>query len=140
MIIFISCTKTKAKEICKAKDMYSPSQWFRLAYRYAKSLKPSAIYILSAKYGLLSPDDEIKPYEKTLVSEKDAEIRKWSLMVAKQIKAKVANREEAVVFLCGKNYRKYIQNLFPKHTAPVSHYGIGKQMQFFKNNTAKGEA
>ena len=74
------------------------------------------------------------------LSEKDAEIRKWSLMVAKQIKAKVANREEAVVFLCGKNYRKYIQNLFPKHTAPVSHYGIGKQMQFFKNNTAKGEA
>lgn len=135
MIIFIACTKKKQGYPCKAKEMYRPSQLFRGGWKYAESLKPDAIYILSAKYGLLNPETIIEPYEKTLITEKDAQIRQWSIMVADQIKKEGINRMDHAVFLCGKPYRKYIQNLFPNHSAPVSHLGIGKQMQFYKEHT-----
>lgn len=132
MIIFLSCTKKKANKSCMAKDMYRPSTWFRAAWDYAVSLKPDFIFILSAKYGLLSPDDQITPYEKTLISAKDAEIRKWSIMVARQIQAKGIDRTQHAVFLCGKNYRKYIKNLFHDNSAPLAHLGIGMQVKYLQ--------
>lgn len=135
MIIFLSCTKKKMDRKCKASEMYSPSQWFRGGYKYAKSLKPDKIYILSAKYGLLEEDDIIEPYEKTLVSARDKEIKRWSLMVARQIQEKQIDTRQQAVFLCGKNYRKYISRLFPNNVAPLEHLGIGKQMAYFKGNT-----
>lgn len=139
MIVFISCTKKKQDHPCPAKKMYSASQWFKLAYSYAESLNPNEIFILSAKYGLLHTNDRIEPYEKTLVSEKDRQIRMWSKMVAEQIKKEGINRNQTAIFLCGKNYRKYIQNLFIRTHAPCSHLGIGQQMQFFKESTKQKE-
>ena len=102
-------------------------------WKYAESLHPDEIYILSAKYGLLRPDDIISPYEQTLNAAKDAQIRKWSIMVAGQIQKAGIDRSQKTIFLCGKNYRKYIKNLFKNHSAPCSHMGIGKQMQFFNS-------
>ncbi len=137
MIVFISCTKKKQNYPCKAKEMYTASQWFRGGWQYAESLRPEKIYILSAKYGLLDPDEQIEPYEKTLSSARENEIKKWSIMVSKQIKKAGIDRNEQAVFLCGKNYRKYIKNLFKNHTAPCEHLGIGEQMKFFKKNVRK---
>ena len=34
--------------------------------KFAKSLNPDNIFILSAKYGLIDLDEEIEPYDKTL--------------------------------------------------------------------------
>lgn len=135
MIVFIACTKKKQDHPCKAKEMYRPSALFTAGWRYAESLNPDTIYILSAKYGLLNPETIITPYEKTLISAKDAQIRQWSIMVADQIKKAGIDRSDHAVFLCGKPYRKYIKNLFPNHSAPVSHLGIGKQIKFYKENT-----
>ena len=133
MIVFISCTKKKRETPCKAKDMYSESQWFRLALKYAEKLKPAYIYILSAKYGLLELDDIIEPYEKTLIHKKTNEIKVWSKMVADQMKQKNINQQETAVFLCGKPYRKYLRNLFAHSIVPCEHLGIGRQMALFKN-------
>lgn len=135
MIIFLSCTKKKLAYPCSAKEMYTASQWFRGGWRYAESLRPDHIFILSAKYGLLKPDDIIEPYERTLVSANIEAIKKWSIMVAKQIQKAGVNTSEHAIFLCGYNYRRYISNLFPNHIAPLEHMGIGKQMQFFKEHT-----
>ena len=45
---------------------------------YAQSLNPQTIFILSAKYGLLSTDTIIDPYEQTLKNMKSAERHQWS--------------------------------------------------------------
>jgi cytoplasmic iron level regulating protein YaaA (DUF328/UPF0246 family) len=45
--------------------MYSASDLFKKAYDYCTK-KYSAVAILSAKYGLLLPHDEIEPYDLTL--------------------------------------------------------------------------
>jgi hypothetical protein len=64
-IILISCVKKKLPHRAKAQDLYI-STLFRLNLDYARSLKPDAIYILSAKYGLVSLDQAIDPYDITL--------------------------------------------------------------------------
>ncbi len=66
-IVLVSCVKTKQDRRCRAGDMYT-SALFQKMMAYAQSLKPKRIFILSAKYGLLSPDDMIEPYEQTCLA------------------------------------------------------------------------
>lgn len=64
-IVLISCVSKKLNHAAKARDLYV-SPLFKGNLAYAESLKPDVIYILSAKYGLLSQQDEITPYDVTL--------------------------------------------------------------------------
>ena len=136
MIIFLSCVAKKNDHPCCAREMYWPSTWFKSAYLYAASQKPNAIYILSAKYGLLVPDTIIKPYQKTLCDQSDFELRRWAIMVTEQIRIKNIDLNEKAIFLCGINYRKYIKRLFSDYEEPVAHLGIGSQVKYFKEHTS----
>ena len=49
-IVLISCASKKLNHKAKAGDLYI-SQLFKSGLRYAKSLNPDKIFILSAKYG-----------------------------------------------------------------------------------------
>jgi len=64
-IVLIPCGGIKAAYPTVAACMYQ-GRLFKLILRYAKRLKPNKIFILSAKYGLLSLNLIIKPYQKTL--------------------------------------------------------------------------
>lgn len=111
------------------------SDLFKKSLAYAKSLNPSKIYILSAKYGLLKLDDIIFPYEQTLNAMTEKEQKIWAYKVIKQCEQEGINFAEKTIFLCGKNYRKYVMQKFKNATAPLSKLGIGQQLQFYKNNT-----
>ena len=65
-IILISCVSKKLNKKARAKDLYI-SPLFKFNLRYAKSLKPNKIFILSAKYGLVPLEKEIDPYNQTLM-------------------------------------------------------------------------
>jgi hypothetical protein len=63
-VYLVSCVKKKRDKACAAQDFYA-SNWFRKARRYVE--KSGCVwFILSAKYGLVSPGDVISPYEQTL--------------------------------------------------------------------------
>ena len=83
-IVLISCVKKKLKQPAMAKVLYS-SDLFQKMYQYAQMLTPDMIFILSAKYGLLVPDEIIAPYEKTLKKMKISERRQWSQGVIKEL-------------------------------------------------------
>ena len=136
MIVFISCTAKKKHYQCKAKEMYSESTWFRHAFRYAKYITGGGgnIYILSAKYGLLEPDKIISPYNQTLHAAKVSSIRSWSKTVYRQMIENHINFNDQAMFLCGKNYRRFLMPLFKKASAPLSHMGIGKQVSWLKQH------
>lgn len=134
MIVFISCVKKKAKNPCRAEDMYV-SDLFKKSLAYARTLGARKVYILSAKYGVLDLGDVIEPYELTLNAMTEAERKKWSYRVCKQLEAKGVPYSEEVIFLCGKNYRKYLEQKFVNSIAPLKDLGIGKQLAFYKNNT-----
>lgn len=138
MVIFISCVKNKKKINCKAEEMYQ-SDLFKKSLNYAKSLKPRKIYILSALYGVLELSDIIEPYNKTLNNMKEIEKKEWANKVIEQLKNKNINFNEETLFLCGKNYRKYLINNFFNSDAPLKNLGIGKQLAFYKKILKKNK-
>src|SRR6266481_3140972 len=79
-IVLLSCVKSKRAYRCKASYMYT-SPLFRKMMAYALSLKPKSVYILSAKYGLLRPDDIIEPYEQTLKKMSARDRQQWARTV-----------------------------------------------------------
>lgn len=73
ILTIISCGKAKNKvDKCKAEDAYIGSS-FKLKQQYANNHLP--YMILSAKYGLITPDQEIDPnYNKTIQTSFDIHI------------------------------------------------------------------
>jgi len=118
--------------------MYSASDLFRKAYSYA--LKHyNLVAILSAKYGLLFPDDVIEPYDLTLNNMSLEEVKKWSDRVFTQMNSRLNLREyKKVFFHAGKRYRQF---LIPKLRkidvtceAPLKDLIIGKQKAWYKQH------
>jgi hypothetical protein len=137
-IVLISCVSTKLDHKAKAKDLYV-SPLFRMNYAYAQTLKPSAIYILSAKYGLVHPDDEIDTYNETLNTMKATEVKDWALLVIDQAQGKINFRNDEIVFLAGDKYRKFLQPLCRNAKVPLVGLGIGKQLGWLKKKLASLE-
>jgi hypothetical protein len=65
--------------------MYLPSALFRKASAYC-AREYDRWYILSAKYGLISPDMIIQPYDQTLKTMSKAERRAWGRKVSLQLR------------------------------------------------------
>lgn len=63
-IVLIGCGKAKRDEPAPARELYTGSL-FKKRLEYAESTGRTW-WILSAKYGLIHPDQEIKPYDLTM--------------------------------------------------------------------------
>ena len=133
-IVLISCVSKKLDRKSKSRDLYI-SPLFRYALKYAKSLNPDKIFILSAKYGLVGLDDEIEPYDLTLNKMKSDEIKIWANNVLKQLARESDLNNDEFVFLAGENYRKYLVSYIEKYNVPLQGLGIGKQLKFLKERT-----
>jgi hypothetical protein len=130
-IVLLSCVKSKRDHPCKAGDMYT-SPLFQKMMAYAQSLKPKSIFILSAKYGLLSTDTTIDPYEQTLKNMKSAERHRWAQDVVSELRKHCDLDADNFVFLAGMPDR---ENLVPhlKHYAvPMQGLAFGKQLQWLE--------
>lgn len=134
-IVLISCVSQKLPHRAKAKDLYV-STFFKLNVKYANSLSPDEIYILSAKYGLLALEDEIEPYEQTLNNMRTAEIKEWANRVLQQLKSVASLEETEFIFLAGDKYRKYLLPHIKNATVPLEGLRIGEQLQRLKELTA----
>ncbi|HHW03014.1 MAG TPA: hypothetical protein GXX35_09410 [Thermoanaerobacterales bacterium] len=104
-IALISCTSNKKAYKCPARDLYSESPRFRLAYALAK-LVADKIFILSAKYGLVPEDMIIEPYNETLKNKNVQERREWGDMVLNELR-KVSDLErDEFIILAGEVYQE----------------------------------
>lgn len=135
-IVFISCVKSKRQTSCAAQDMYV-SPLFKRMLKYARTLNPNKIFILSAEYGLLQLDDVINPYEKTLINMKVHERKIWANCVLEQLRKEADLQSDRFVILAGSLYR---ENLIP-HMAhcevPMKGLAFGKQLQWLTKRTAE---
>ncbi|MEZ0209032.1 MAG: DUF6884 domain-containing protein [Candidatus Paceibacterota bacterium] len=130
-VVLISCVSTKLEKKAKASDLYI-SPLFKMNYAYAKMLKPTSIYILSAKYGLLNPDTIIEPYNETLNTMKNAQIKDWAIDVIDQMEGKIDFKKDEIIFLAGERYRKFLMPLCRNAKVPLLGLGIGKQLGWLK--------
>lgn len=135
-IVLIACSSKKRPYISTALDLYD-SALFKYNYQYALSLNPSIIFILSAKYGLLNPDQKIEPYNVTLNNMSANEIRKWADAVLEDLRLISNLDRDMFIFLAGEKYRKYLKLHMKYYEIPLAGMPIGKQLQYLKKETLK---
>lgn len=105
-LFLVSCVKTKLSRPAKAKELYV-SNWFRKARAYVE--REGGVWrILSAKYGLVHPEDVIQPYEKTLIKMRVKERRAWAGNVLQALGPCFADAD-TVVFFAGERYREFLE-------------------------------
>lgn len=71
-VTLIQCTNSKRKGKAKARDLYDKSNLFCSMRDYADA-KNNEWFILSAKHGLVHPDEELHPYDEFGLSETQAD-------------------------------------------------------------------
>lgn len=134
-IVLISCVSQKLPHQAKAKELYI-STLFKLKLKYASSLHPDEIYVLSAKHGLLELDHEIEPYEQTLNNMRTAKIKEWANNTLQQLRSVVSLEEAEFIFLVGDKYRKYLLPHIRNAAIPLKGLRIGEQLQRLKELTS----
>jgi endonuclease III len=127
-IILIACVKTKRETPSKAIDLYI-SPLFKKSLEYAQLLNPDKIYVLSAKYGLVSSEEVIEPYELTLNNMPTSEIKKWSKRVLDQLSSVTDLKNDNFIILAGQNYRKYLIPHIKHYEIPLEGLGFGSQLR-----------
>jgi len=135
-IVLISCASKKLPRKSRAKDLYI-SPLFKLNLKYARTLNPDDIFILSAKHGLLELDKDIDPYDETLNDMYTSEIKTWAVKVSNQIRKKADVNKDYFIFLAGQNYRKYLIPELSFYEIPLEGLAIGKQLQYLKRQVGK---
>lgn len=130
VIVLLSCGKSKQNRPCKAESMYTGSL-FKKSLQVAKKMHPNAIYVLSAKYGLLPLQKQIAPYNITLNTFTEAQKENWANMVLQQLKSAGVTDKDTLIFLTGKNYRKYLMRLHKKAKCPIEGLKLGEQLSLY---------
>ena len=123
---FISCSKSKKSYPAPARDLYQGAL-FKKALAYAEA-HFDHVYILSAKYGVVHPDQIIEPYDKTLKEMSKKEREEWYQLVKKQMQE--LNLSKPYVFFTGHLYCYAFEG-----EKPLEGLSIGKQLQWFNNQT-----
>jgi len=118
-LVVATCVKEKRKGRHKAKNLYI-SDLFKKMRRYAETYDYDW-KIISAKHGLINPEDVIDSYEdesldqfKLLHGQRTEDLKTKKETLRKIIEAQlrpVLKNYERIILMCGKNYRDVIMPL-----------------------------
>jgi hypothetical protein len=124
VLVITSCTKEKlgysSKVKAPAKDMYQ-GPLFRKVKEFCE-INNFDYVIISAKYGLLFPNEVIEGYEKVLKSKKDVEAIR---PIVEEKLRKILNNYDRIVVIAGENYVKTLENLIDDRFYHVKGKGYG---------------
>jgi hypothetical protein len=127
----VSCVKTKQPKPAKAKDLYT-SPWFTSA-RALVEAHSAHWFILSAKYGLLDPEQTVAPYELTLNKMKMGDRRTWAERTRQALRVEL-RRFETVIIFAGLRYRELIVPSLRAEgvriQVPMEGLTLGQQLQW----------
>jgi len=133
-IALVSCVSKKKLGIHKAKDLYI-SDWFKKARVYVENNNYDKWCILSAKYYLVDPEQELPYYELYLPKQSKEYKQEWANKVMGQLSA-ISSCD--IDIFAGMEYRKYLVLLLEargfKVNIPMQGLGIGSQLKWLKGN------
>ena len=132
-LCLVSCVGRKGQSPAPAKDLYL-SDWFIKARRVVE-MEGWKWFVLSAKHGLLDPEESVAPYEKTLNTMSAEERRSWANEVWETLGPHLAG-VRSVVFFAGQKYREHLEprlrDLGIEVRVPMEGLAIGEQLAWFK--------
>jgi hypothetical protein len=124
VLVITECTKEKlgydSSVKVPAKQMYQ-GRLFKAVRNYCEKMGFDYV-IISAKYGLLRPDDVIEGYEMVLKTKEDVE------RIRPQVEEKLRpllERYDKVIVIAGKQYREVIKNLWDERFIAIKSKGYG---------------
>lgn len=140
-VYLVSCVSKKRASPSLAKDLYL-SDWFLKARRYVEATG-CPWFILSAKYGLVHPDQQLAPYEQTLNTMGIADRRAWARHVQVQMDEHLPNVGRVVV-LAGQRYREFLMDYFQRRgitvEIPLEGLRIGEQLHWLGHHDARQQS
>lgn len=140
-VSLVSCVGKKRASPAPAKDLYI-SEWFLRARRYVEA-EGGPWFILSAKYGLVTPDQTLAPYEQTLNDMGVEDRREWALGVQTQMDHQLPDTER-IVILAGQRYREFLIEYLLQRAAsvevPLEGLRIGEQLNWLGRHTTRGSS
>ena len=135
-IVLLVCVATKLPHAAPARELYN-SPLFKSSLRYAESLHPDDIVILSAKHYVVPLNKVLKPYNKTLLNMPQDEVREWAVQVLKILADKYDLDNDKFIILAGDKYRKYITPELAHWSAPLKGLRIGQQLSWYIKKLGK---
>ena len=105
----VSCSKSKRAGAGRARDVYS-SWVFRKSVEYVER-ECDEWAVLSAKHGLLDPEEVIEPYDESLSRAPKAVRDEWNARVRGQIETRYAGRRVRFILLAGNAYAGCLEGL-----------------------------
>ena len=115
-VILVGCSKVKARARCEAQWLYV-SPLFRKSALWARKEvargHADGWLILSAKWGVLSPDDLVDPYEKRLGELDRAGRERWAAQAWGQLGERTGERARELLELVILAGRAYVEPLRP---------------------------
>lgn len=128
-LVLVSCVSQKLSRPAPAKLLYR-SEWFHKVRKLVESQKADWL-ILSALYGVVAPDTEIAPYEKTLNTAGVIERREWAENTLRQLGPHLIGRRRIVIF-AGQRYREFLVPALHSDgyevDVPMANLRIGEQL------------
>ncbi len=130
-IVLIACASRKRATRARAAELYTSAR-FKYSLQYARKLNPDVIFILSAKHGLLTLDDEIEPYDVTLNKMRANERKAWAKEVVEQLEVHADLQHQHFIILAGERYFQYLLPHLTSYEVPLKGLRIGEQLQYLK--------
>lgn len=136
MIIILSCGKKKARSAQPARTLYT-GPYYRACLHYALKLAPaSSIYILSAKYGLVSLTDRLEPYELKMGAPGSVTVAQ----IQAQCELLSIPAGEPVIVLGGKKYARFCAQVFEQVRTPLAgRGGLWEQVRWLRQEAGYRE-
>lgn len=123
----VACGKQKRQvDVAPARSLYS-SPLFRKSAAYAEQ-RCQVWFILSAKYGLLWPNNLLSPYDQKLDR---TGMASWDEMILDRLREELADvTDPHLVVLAGEQYRGFLSPPEWPFEVPMLGLGIGQQLKW----------
>lgn len=129
----VSCSAQKLDRAAPARELYC-SALFRLSLAYATA-RADAVYVLSAKYGLVELDQVLAPYDLKLDALSAAGRRAWGARVAAELERRHGRR--TVIALAGATYVHALRLHGVDVIEPLAGMQIGQRLAFLSRAVAR---
>ncbi|MEM2673748.1 MAG: tRNA-guanine transglycosylase DpdA [Candidatus Bathyarchaeia archaeon] len=136
VLVITECTKEKlgydSSVRAPARQMYQ-GRLFKAVRKYCETMGFDYV-IISAKYGLLHPDEVIEGYEMVLKTKEDVE------RIRPQVEEKlhpILKNYDKIVVIAGKQYREVLKNLWDERFIAVKSRGYGDLCNIVSKATAQ---
>lgn len=131
-VAIIACSSTKhPKHNVEAQNLYAG--WTFESFKKLAQ-KEERWYIVSAKYGLLRPNDKISVYDFMINQMTKTERILWGKKVIISLASECDLANDTFILYCPESYHKHFASYLKNKETPVKGLGIGEQRQYLKNN------